>query len=1049
MMRMAEQRGAPTAAAATTTTTAESATTVTTDTQHIPSISSDTHRNHQEEEQEEPEEDTAPMALPQLPPPPIFVPNDTEITLLCLDYLRHRLRREYHDHHHHHRTVSTGTSHLPLPTTASSSSSASHRADDAMHSNLSLQYLSVACWALQNSCCSNSNTNTKNTDNDSSNSGEGCFVEGTDAFHPNGGSGSSGTASIPSLTSPPGATTTTTIVWPPDIVSIQQEIILDPLLVGGGGGGGSNHHNNSNNSNNNNTEEKKDSDDAGWRLPHSTEDGNDDAMYDDDHPSNAYRMYRYSLTGLPSPTTTITTTVHGGGNAEVGTVPVPTTTTFPLSLPHILTVGLHALQAQSRIYTDASFLVPSLLQQPQSQPQYHHSSSTTAAAVLLDSYLAAVQNKGFFADCCSIDTDRDDAIVAVAVAIPAIAENSPDSTMATIITNVPLFEEKFRKVMTKFRNKFLVSQQQPQPAEDGTWYDGNYTTFAAHLLVWLQTRSTDGPGNALSHPHMTNTTATTTTLHGLPIPAAYVTTMQQRLLLNTQPPLPLPPQYTNTNHTVRNGNTTSSSTSNNNYYYSPTKGAGTVVPSLSNAPSRAGGLEPSDSILSNFSSSYHPGNNNNNNTHNNNNNHGSSTSSNTTPNTHHPTDLREAEKFKNLGNTYMQQKCYDQATECYTSALQCSPTGPNAHVYYSNRAAAAISLKHYSRAIQDSERSLLMKPEYGKAHARLGLAHFLSGHYRAAVEAYTVALKYEPENVSSRNYLEKSALRLAEVEQEQLPKTATTTGTNVHHHNTTTTMASSPPIMNSFSVISEMERSNHHHHHHHPTNNNNHNKSSNSSVNSSTRSSSRSRPSYPPPESSTTTTAVNHNRHDTTTGSKMNHPDTAAAASPTVVKEAERLKVKGNTYMANKDYPGAIHAYTNAIQIQPYNPQVSHVYYSNRAAAYCYLEYYELAEQDAMAAIQMSPQYGKAHARLGLARFFLKNYMGAISAYETALLYDPHNTASQSYLQKAYQKLQQQQPPSSSSSPAVTSVVHHRPSPSTPSTIATSTPPPKPVVGAL
>ena len=83
----------------------------------------------------------------------------------------------------------------------------------------------------------------------------------------------------------------------------------------------------------------------------------------------------------------------------------------------------------------------------------------------------------------------------------------------------------------------------------------------------------------------------------------------------------------------------------------------------------------------------------------------------------------------------------------------------------------------------------------------------------------------------------------------------------------------------------------------------------------------------------------------------------------------------------------------------------SHVYFSNRAAALCYLERYEEAELDAERALALNPEFDKAHARLGLSRYFLRDYHGAIDAYESALEYDPGNTASQSYLAKAKLKL--------------------------------------------
>jgi tetratricopeptide (TPR) repeat protein len=290
----------------------------------------------------------------------------------------------------------------------------------------------------------------------------------------------------------------------------------------------------------------------------------------------------------------------------------------------------------------------------------------------------------------------------------------------------------------------------------------------------------------------------------------------------------------------------------------------------------------------------------------------------------HPVDLEEAERSKSLGNAHMQKKEYELAALAYTKALQLSPSGPNSHVYYSNRAAALLSMKKFTQAISDSERSLKLKPNYGKAHARLGLAHFLLGDYRQAMEAYTVALKYEPDNNSSKSYLEKAAKRLAQEE------TA-----NANNINT-------PPITTSFSVVSEWDKS--------------------------TR------------------------QDDTTTSTE---------------REAEKYKTKGNAYMANKEYQAALEAYTNAIQASPNGTQ-SHVYYSNRAAALCYLERYQDAEQDSEFSLQLKPTYGKAHARLGLSRFFRNNYTGAIQAYTKALEYDPDNVASKSYLAKAKTKLEKQ-----------------------------------------
>jgi len=289
--------------------------------------------------------------------------------------------------------------------------------------------------------------------------------------------------------------------------------------------------------------------------------------------------------------------------------------------------------------------------------------------------------------------------------------------------------------------------------------------------------------------------------------------------------------------------------------------------------------------------------------------------------TSNPRDLDEAERLKMAGNTHMQKKEYKQATDMYTQALKLSPAGPNSHVYFSNRAAALVSMKQFHEAILDSERSLALKPDYGKAHARLGLAHFLLGNYRQAMEAYTVALKYEPDNKSSKNYLEKAAKKLAEEGEA--------------HGNVQTT---------SFSLVSEWDKS------------------------------------------------------------SSRHASAEDRQKAVDQREAEKQKVQGNSAMANREYAQALDAYSQAITLSPNGPQ-THVYYSNRAASLCYLEQYKQAEQDSLKALQMNPTYGKAHARLGLSRFFLHDYAGAVDAYTAALQYDQNSSASKSYLAKAMAKL--------------------------------------------
>ena len=47
------------------------------------------------------------------------------------------------------------------------------------------------------------------------------------------------------------------------------------------------------------------------------------------------------------------------------------------------------------------------------------------------------------------------------------------------------------------------------------------------------------------------------------------------------------------------------------------------------------------------------------------------------------------------------------------------------------------------------------------------------------------------------------------------------------------------------------------------------------------------------------------------------------------------------------------------------------------------------------------PTFGKAHARLGQSLCFLKDYAGAVAAYENAFQFEPENQVMWTYLNKA------------------------------------------------
>lgn len=130
-------------------------------------------------------------------------------------------------------------------------------------------------------------------------------------------------------------------------------------------------------------------------------------------------------------------------------------------------------------------------------------------------------------------------------------------------------------------------------------------------------------------------------------------------------------------------------------------------------------------------------------------------------------------------------------------------------------------------------------------------------------------------------------------------------------------------------------------------------------------------------------------------------------------EEAERMKGLGNKHMAAQEYTRAYNAYSAALQLSPVGPS-SHVFLSNRAASLLSLKRYSAAAVDARRAVALAPTFGKAHARLGQALYFLKQYAGAVEAYEDALKFEEedggnNSAVTRAYLQKAKEKLAKQE----------------------------------------
>lgn len=128
------------------------------------------------------------------------------------------------------------------------------------------------------------------------------------------------------------------------------------------------------------------------------------------------------------------------------------------------------------------------------------------------------------------------------------------------------------------------------------------------------------------------------------------------------------------------------------------------------------------------------------------------------------------------------------------------------------------------------------------------------------------------------------------------------------------------------------------------------------------------------------------------------------AVSPELQKEADDKKNAGNNAYQKQNFNAAVRLYTEAIDLVPEGPQ-SHIYYSNRAAAYSNLENHELAVTDCESALALNDKFTKAYLRLGQAYYRMGSYDDAVKAYEMCVQLEPDVKTHKDDLSKAKGKL--------------------------------------------
>jgi len=116
---------------------------------------------------------------------------------------------------------------------------------------------------------------------------------------------------------------------------------------------------------------------------------------------------------------------------------------------------------------------------------------------------------------------------------------------------------------------------------------------------------------------------------------------------------------------------------------------------------------------------------------------------------------------------------------------------------------------------------------------------------------------------------------------------------------------------------------------------------------------------------------------------------------------AEEFKTKGNQALAAGKEKEAVEHYSSAIALDSTN----HVFFSNRSAAYCKLQQYDKALEDAEECIKLNPTWSKGYSRKAAALEFMGRFEDVVKAYEEGLNIDPNNESYKTSLANAHKSI--------------------------------------------
>lgn len=105
--------------------------------------------------------------------------------------------------------------------------------------------------------------------------------------------------------------------------------------------------------------------------------------------------------------------------------------------------------------------------------------------------------------------------------------------------------------------------------------------------------------------------------------------------------------------------------------------------------------------------------------------------------------MDQVNALKEKGNAALQQGNYKEAVKFYSEAIALDPQN---HVLYSNRSAAYQKDEKFELALEDAEKTVQLKPDWGKGYSRKAACLAYLDRNDEAIAAYEEGLRHDPTN---------------------------------------------------------------------------------------------------------------------------------------------------------------------------------------------------------------------------------------------------------------------------------------------------------------